>query len=71
MFLVRNANAPNRDEVEQKITELQKLIDQQKRTENLPTGQIRPPGSTTPASAHDRSIDGDDAARLVRDADNI
>lgn len=48
MFLVRNPNAPNRDEVEQKISELQKLINQQKRTQNLPPDQTRPPGSTTP-----------------------
>lgn len=49
MFLVRNPKAPNRDEVELKISELQKLIDQQQRTEHLPPDQTRPPGSTTPA----------------------
>lgn len=44
-YLLRSPNAPNRAEVEQKIAELQKLLDQQKKASNLPPDQPRPPAS--------------------------
>jgi hypothetical protein len=51
MFLVRSPNPSNRAEVEQKIAELQKLVDQQRRTQNLPPDQTRPPEPVTPPAA--------------------
>jgi iron complex outermembrane receptor protein len=50
MFLVRSPNAANRGEVEQKIAELQKLLDQQKRTQNMPPDQPKPPEPVAPST---------------------
>jgi tetratricopeptide (TPR) repeat protein len=46
MYLLRSPNAANQGEVEEKISELQKLLDQQKKASNLPPDQPRPPDST-------------------------
>ena len=48
MFLVKVPDAANGDEVRAKIAELQKLIDQQKKTQTMPPDQIKPLGSTPP-----------------------
>jgi tetratricopeptide (TPR) repeat protein len=42
MYLTRNPDAPNRAEVETKVAELSKLIDQEKRTEQLEPNHVRP-----------------------------
>jgi tetratricopeptide (TPR) repeat protein len=46
LFLLKVPDTSLRDEVETKITELQKLIDQQKRAQSVPPDQPRPLGST-------------------------
>jgi len=46
MYLRKIPDAPNRDEVEAKLAELQKLIDQQKKTQTMPPDQVKPLGST-------------------------
>jgi tetratricopeptide (TPR) repeat protein len=48
-FLIKAPNNPHRDEVEQKIAELQKLVDQQNRTQSLPPESTIKP--TNPAEA--------------------
>lgn len=47
-FLRRVPRAPNRDEVEEKIAELQKLIDQQARAKEGPPDGTIPPGGQAP-----------------------
>jgi tetratricopeptide (TPR) repeat protein len=42
MYLLKAPRAQNRDEVQIKLVELQKLIEQQKRAQNLPPDQVRP-----------------------------
>jgi tetratricopeptide (TPR) repeat protein len=54
MFLVRSPNATNRDEVEQKITELQKLVDLQKRTQNSPPDHTRSPAESAAPSVESK-----------------
>jgi tetratricopeptide (TPR) repeat protein len=50
VFLSRLPNAPNRAEVELKIRELQKVLDQQSRTQHdLPPDQIRPYTGSAPS----------------------
>ncbi|HEX6836513.1 MAG TPA: hypothetical protein VF334_08060, partial [Polyangia bacterium] len=54
LFLMKVPSTPNRVEVETKIDELQRLVDQQKKTQNLPPDSVKSPGSTpatTPAPA--------------------
>jgi tetratricopeptide (TPR) repeat protein len=45
MFMAKLPRAQNRDEVEAKVAELQKLIEQQKRTQTMPPDQVKPLGS--------------------------
>src|SRR5262245_31730041 len=50
MYLTLMPRAPNREEVEAKVIELQKLVDQQKKTQSMPPDAIRQPtGPETPA----------------------
>jgi hypothetical protein len=51
VYLLRLPNATNRDEVETKIAELEKLVDQQKRTEGLEPNQTRPLETPEPKPA--------------------
>jgi tetratricopeptide (TPR) repeat protein len=46
VFLMKIPDAPNRAEVEQKIAELQKLIEQQQKTQNMPPDSVKAPVST-------------------------
>jgi tetratricopeptide (TPR) repeat protein len=49
VFLSRSSDAPNRAEVEAKIAELQKLVDQQAKTQkSMPPDQVTPPPTVTP-----------------------
>jgi tetratricopeptide (TPR) repeat protein len=45
LFLMKVPAATNRDEVEDKIRELQKLVDQQRKTQNLPPDSVKAPGA--------------------------
>jgi len=51
MFLVKVPRTSNRDEVQLKIDELGKLVDQQRKTQNLPPDQTIKPNETTTPSA--------------------
>lgn len=46
LFLMKVPNTPNRNEVEAKIDELQRLVEQQKKTQNMPPDSVKSPGST-------------------------
>jgi tetratricopeptide (TPR) repeat protein len=49
VFLSRSPDATNRAEVEAKIAELQKLVDQQAKTQkSMPPDQVTPPSTVTP-----------------------
>jgi tetratricopeptide (TPR) repeat protein len=48
VYLAKNPNTRNRDEVQEKIVELQRLVDQQKKTQQMPPDQVIP---LTPQSA--------------------
>jgi hypothetical protein len=45
VFLTKVPDSPNRDEVEEKVEELRKLVDQQRRAQNLPPDGVTPPSS--------------------------
>lgn len=51
LFLMKVPGAQNRVEVESKIAELQKLIDQQKKTQNMPPDSVAPPSTPETRSA--------------------
>jgi len=47
LFLAKVPETPARGEVEQKIVELQKLVDQQQKTRNIPPDSVKPPEPPT------------------------
>lgn len=51
LFLMKVPNASNRPEVEAKIAELQKLVEQQKKTQNMPPDSVKAPNATPPPTA--------------------
>jgi tetratricopeptide (TPR) repeat protein len=58
LYLIKLPAAPNRDEVESKIAELQKAVEQLKKTQNMPPDQVKPvtqPGDDQASKAPPRS----------------
>lgn len=55
LFLLKLPNASNRAEVQEKVAELQRLVEQQKRTQNMPPDSVKQPGpASQPVGANAR-----------------
>lgn len=69
MYLVKEPKSPNRTEVETKIDELQKLIDQQKKSQSLPPDTTMKPADSSPPTTDKPEAASESAATAaVKDA---